>query len=916
MHACRSTAFLLAALAFAVRASAGPAILIDRVYTSPVDHATRFYDIRTPTGYTAASATPLPAVLFLHGRGGSRGAFEKASYEAEADARGYILIFWQGRFDESVPAYSTDYIDGVRGFPDETDVLACLDNAMANYRIDSERVHLVGFSQGGKGALLIGLKNPDRFATLSEGAGPSDAFQGQAWSPGFPDYAAAAGGDYRGGSGSVLARWFAQSPRFYLPNGRNLPMALYHGTADTTVPDSTTLFPYRNTHHIADTPGFADSRGARPTLSELHRDDPSGYSYQTSYPQGVGHSEEEVLQAKPLFDFMSGKRRVVRPERVVATSYDAAERSYYWARLGRMSPLDGEPAGFSATAEASGNSFTLQPHGSPAITLRVPQAGLDPLRPLTLQLEPGAASLSSLRLSGAFPQRLLVTRNSVVLRAGIDFTREGSDVLFSALDSSSPMRLVLQEEPVAAVVENDLLVPALVEASGQLGARFSTELTVANLGNVPLTVDALLLDGSGAATRLELAPQRSQSFPSSELFSRLGKSGGASPLRLRVVSGTPAALLASARVFNTLTRGGTYGLSFPVVAAGASVLQAGEQAYFFGGTAEHPARTNISLFAPFEGVTARVDLVNDFGTTLSSVPVTLLPLARVQLDDVLAAVPPPGRVLVTVESGRAQVYGTVVSNSVTNDPFRSPALLRSANSTEWTVPAVAAAPGRNGATFSSDIFLGSLPGVQDFFIDVELTFRSRDGRPPVTVTTAIIPGTARALSDVIGTFFPGSVPGAGALEIRSAFGLELLAVTRSDSPEGPASQDLPCFSKDQAFTEASPAAFAGVSEFSGARSNLVLVNKGASTSVTLRLVSETGFSIPVSVPLLAGEIKQIDSVARLLSTQDTVSSVLLVIPAPGGRLVASVARIDNLTNDPSGLAPLSFPISFAGTPPQ
>jgi len=242
--------------------AATPGLKSFRTYASPADGASRSYTIRTPASYDGTS--PLPAVLFLHGRGGGAFSFEAQPYLDAADANGYVLIFWQGRPDPN-GLLSTYYVDAANGIPDETDVLACLDDALSHFAIDPARVHLVGFSQGGKGALLVGLKNPDRFASVTSGAGPSDAFEGQKWSPSFPDFRDAAGGD-PGAGGAVLARWYAQSARFYLRAARNLPVALAHGTQDDVVPDATALFPYRNTHHVADTPGFSDERGVTPTL--------------------------------------------------------------------------------------------------------------------------------------------------------------------------------------------------------------------------------------------------------------------------------------------------------------------------------------------------------------------------------------------------------------------------------------------------------------------------------------------------------------------------------------------------------------------------------------------------------------------------------------------------------------------------
>ena len=146
--------------------------------------------------------------------------------------------------------------------------------------------------------------------------------------------------------------------------------------------------------------------------------------------------------------------------------------------------------------------------------------------------------------------------------------------------------------------------------------------------------------------------------------------------------------------------------------------------------------------------------------------------------------------------------------------------------------------GPKRSCFLSDIFLGAPPGAPDSGIPVDLTYRPRDGGPPVTVTTPILPGTTRVLSDVLRGTFPASAPGSGALEIRSPVGLQVLAVTRSDSEAGPASQDVVSIREGDEITNVSPAAFVGVAEFEEARSNLVLVNEGPSTTVDLRMFSE------------------------------------------------------------------------------
>ena len=655
-------------------------------------------------------------------------SFQSDGYEAEAETHGFVLVFWQGRFDPTIGALSTQYVDGVNGIPDETDVLACLADALASFRIDPDRVHLVGFSQGGKGALLIGLKNPDRFASISDGSGPSDAFEGQIWSPGFPDYRAAAGGDFVGATGPVLARWFAQSARFYLGNARNVPLYLAHGTADTVVPDSPALFPYRNTHHIADTPGFTDARGSVPTLSELRLQDPGGYVFQTSYPAGVDHVEELVLAPKPLFDFMLGKVRTRHPDRVVATTYDATERGYYWARLGRIGPPDGAPAGLDATVDPAGNALSMRIFGSPSVDVRVEDAGLDPSQPLTLHV---AGGLALLRLSGPFPARLRILRDGILLSEGASYSRIGSDVLLSPPDGFRGEELRVEAEPHGALSESDLLVPALVDAPGLSGAAFSTELTLTNLSPLPLTIEALLLDGSIATTSIEMLAFETRSFTSRSLFTSFGRPGGVAPLRLRVVGGTPGVLLASSRVFNTVPGGGTYGLSFPVLSANESVLNPGEEADLLGTVGRPPGAHERLALCPVrgrDGAPRDVRSAGRRGVEPRSHHSGRIPDAgerrafrRAEPGPRLGVDPVgPGAGL---RNGRSRTRRRTILSAV----------LRSSEAGArcvWTIPAVAAAPGRDGAVFSSDVFLGAPPGAPDSVIPVDLTYRPRDGGPP------------------------------------------------------------------------------------------------------------------------------------------------------------------------------------------
>ncbi len=461
------------------------------------------------------------------------------------------------------------------------------------------------------------------------------------------------------------------------------------------------------------------------------------------------------------------------------------------------------------------------------------------------------------------------------------------------------------------IQESDLLVPVLVDAPGRFGSRFETEVALFNGAHVAIEVEAALIDGRGgpATFTFEIPPRSTRLFTSAELLSRLGTPGGAWPLRFRARNGFPASLAGASRVFNTLVRdgvAGTYGLALPVVAAGASTLGPGERVFLLGGTDAYPSRLNVALFAPFEASTVSLSTLDAIGVPLSTQTISLAPYERVQKNDVLATAPSPAKVEIRVLSGRVQTYGTVVANSPTNDAFRSPPIPRTATTPLWIVPGVAATPGRNGAVFSTDVYLFDSSTVQDFLFEIDVTFRPYGGRDSSARSTRVtlVPGTIRVLTDVLRTLFPSAVPEAGTagvLELRSPISFEAFAVTRTESPAGPSSQDLACVPEAGEITNASPALFVGLAESTGARSNLVLANRGPATTVAVSLFTEEGPQGEVLVPLEPGEATQLNSVVRRFSNRPTGAAALLLRPALGGRIVASASRIDNVSNDPAAL---------------
>ena len=516
-------ALLILGALLGARSLRADAELLDRAYISPADGTRRVYQVRTPSGYDGTSR--LPAVLFLHGRGGSMASFQSAGYAAEADARGAVLIFWQGRYDLSIGAFSTQYVDGVNGIPDETDVLACLADSLASFRIDPDRVHLVGFSQGGKGALLIGLKNPDLFASVCEGAGPSDAFEGQIWSPASRFSRAAEG---------TTSRDRARRSR---PLVHRSPRASTSGTRGTCRSTSRTVrgrirrprlggalpLPQHAPHrgHAR----FADARGSVPrspnftsAIRRLRLPDvlPAGSrprrqgGFSTPGRSSTSCSGEDA-DAPPA---ASSRRRTTR--------WNGA---YYWARLGgprrRTERLRAwtRPPTLPATRSRCGSPGVRAPTSTSSMPGSIPAAadaarGRWPREPL--------ASRARFRRSSACFETASSRRGNGIRRA--------APTSSCRLPRASGRGAEDRSRSVGRFSTAISLVPALVDAAGLGGAQFRTELTLTNLSPLPLAIRRCCWM-EAARRRRSCCPRSRPGVPVGYSFRARRATGRAAPLR-------------------------------------------------------------------------------------------------------------------------------------------------------------------------------------------------------------------------------------------------------------------------------------------------------------------------------------------------------------------------------------------------
>jgi polyhydroxybutyrate depolymerase len=127
------------------------------------------YHIALPAGATA----PLPALVFLHGWGGSGGGtMSNAGMVRAVVARGYAVIAPDGQMRDSGPGRTWDFMPDRPVGRDETAfLLALADDAAARFGLDRGRMILGGFSIGGSMTSYVACASPSAFAAYVPVAG-------------------------------------------------------------------------------------------------------------------------------------------------------------------------------------------------------------------------------------------------------------------------------------------------------------------------------------------------------------------------------------------------------------------------------------------------------------------------------------------------------------------------------------------------------------------------------------------------------------------------------------------------------------------------------------------------------------------------------------------------------------------------
>jgi predicted esterase len=136
-----------------------------KAYRSAVDNTLQPYRILIPESYSAAK--PAPLVVALHGMGGDENtlfdSYNNGQLKREAERVGFVVVCPKGRDQASMYRGSA-----------EQDVMDVLAEVERDYRIDPQRIYLMGHSMGGYGTWSVAMAHPDVWAALGPISGGGD----------------------------------------------------------------------------------------------------------------------------------------------------------------------------------------------------------------------------------------------------------------------------------------------------------------------------------------------------------------------------------------------------------------------------------------------------------------------------------------------------------------------------------------------------------------------------------------------------------------------------------------------------------------------------------------------------------------------------------------------------------------------
>lgn len=395
--------------------------LVVRGFRSRIDGSVQPYGLVVPRSYRGDGGRLHRLDIWLHGRQ------ENLSELAFLDER----LRSPGQFtpaDAFVLHPSGRYCNAFK-FAGEIDVLEAQAHVAQNYRIDSERVVLRGFSMGGAGCWHLAVHYPDRWVAAAPGAGFSET----------PDFLRVFQDEKVDPPAYERALWQLYDCPGYAANLFNLPTVAYSGEKDRQ-------------KQAADVMAAALQREG---MSLLHLIGP-----------GTAHSYHPASRAEidRRIDRIAAAGRPRAPERVRFATYTLRYNRSYWVMLDRLGK-HWEQARIQASL----------PSGLDVTTVRTSN-----VEAFTLALGPGAAPL---RLAGT--PRVVIDGQAVTAAPVLSDRswtthfrrRDGKWTTVPSTEESSLVKRHGLQGPIDdAFMDSFLIVRPTGKAAGAVGAWVDAEM--------------------------------------------------------------------------------------------------------------------------------------------------------------------------------------------------------------------------------------------------------------------------------------------------------------------------------------------------------------------------------------------------------------------------------------------------------
>lgn len=144
------------------------------LYSGTLDHAgiEREYLIYFPTSYD--SSTPSPLLLNFHGYGGyALDHMEWADFRSIADTEGFVLVYPQGTLLDGEPHWNAALPseDNKSDAEDFGFAIELMDELVADYNLDPDRVYAAGYSNGGFFSYALACYHGDKIAAVAVASG-------------------------------------------------------------------------------------------------------------------------------------------------------------------------------------------------------------------------------------------------------------------------------------------------------------------------------------------------------------------------------------------------------------------------------------------------------------------------------------------------------------------------------------------------------------------------------------------------------------------------------------------------------------------------------------------------------------------------------------------------------------------------